>query len=144
MFNRFAYYLQTASKDSAVYVNYMCGKYYFEAKDYASAFAYFSKIADAENPYSVETWFRLGEISILVNKKPQQAAQYFSQVIEKDKESDYGYQARIELALIYHENAREEEAMSMLKEIMGTQKKRTYAIQAENIYNSFQNEIKQN
>jgi thioredoxin-like negative regulator of GroEL len=79
-----------------------------------------------------------------VNKKPQQAAQYFNQVIAKDRESDYGYKARIELALIYHENAREEEAMSMLKEIMGAQKKRTYAIQAENIYNSFQNEIKQN
>ena len=142
MFNRFSYYLRTAAKDQ-LYVNYMCGKYYYEVQDYFSSLTYFSKVADYENEYNLEAWFRIGEINLLVNRKPQQAVQYFEKVAAVDNESDYGYKARIELALIYNETSRKEEALNILKEIMSRPKK-TYAIQAENIYNSFMDDIRQN
>ncbi|MCL1910906.1 MAG: tetratricopeptide repeat protein [Leptospirales bacterium] len=144
MFNRFSSYLKAAAKDQ-LYVNYICGKYYYEVHDYPSSFAYFGKIADYENEYNVETWFYLGEINLLINKKQQQAVQYFERVIANDNESDYAYKARIELALIYNETSRKEEALDILKEIINRPKKKMiYAIQAENLYNSFKDDIRQN
>ncbi|MCL2025822.1 MAG: tetratricopeptide repeat protein [Leptospirales bacterium] len=142
MFNRFASHLRAAVKDQ-LYVNYMSGKYYFEVRDYPSSFANFSKIADYENEYNIEAWFYLGKINLLVNRRPQQAVQYFTRVIGRDIESDYGYKACIELALIYNETARKEEALDILKGVMG-RPKRIYAIQAENIYNSIREDIRQN
>ena len=143
MFNRFSSYLRAAAKDQ-LYVNYMCAKYYYEVKDYFSSFTYFSKIADYENEYNAETWFYLGEISLLVNKKQQQAIQYFEKIMGAESESDYAYKAHIELALIYNETSRKEEALNILKEIINRPKKKMiYAIQAENIYNSLKDDIRQ-
>jgi len=144
MFNRFSSYLRAAVKDQ-LYVNYMSGKYYYEIQDYFSSFTYFSKMADYENEYNIEALFYLGEISLLVNKKPQQAVRYFERILDIDSENDYAYKARIELALIYNETSQKEEALYILKNIMNGQKKKTiYAIQAENIYNSLKDDIRQN
>ena len=142
-FNSFTYYLQTWYKHTAPYVNYISGKYYYELKNYSSSFAYFSKIADLEHEFKIETWFYLGEINLLFNKKPQVASQFFNRVIENDKNSDFGYKSRLEMALILRENAKYEEATHLLTTIINEKAaKPTYVIQAENIYSAIQDDIR--
>lgn len=142
-FKRFAYYLQTWFKDTLPYVNYICGKYYFEIKDYASSFGYFSKIADSEHEHQTETLFYLAEINLLFYKKPQAALTYYNRVIENDKNSDYGYKSRLQAALILRENAKYEEAALLLRSIIDEKTaQKTYVIQAENIYSLIQDDIK--
>lgn len=136
-FKKYAYYMQTWFKDTQEYVSCMQGRYSMLIKDYSSAFAWFSRAAASENEYTLESLFHLGEISLLVNKKPQQAAGYFEQIVEKSRHSDYGYMAVLELARIYGESSRTDEAKMILKDVMSSDSQK-YAVQAENIYNALQ------
>lgn len=137
-FNRYIYFLQNNAADSNDYANYIQGKYYMELKDYRTAFAMFARTAATDNEYTIESLFILGEISLLVNKNFNMAADYFSKVAEKSRHSDYGCKAMLELALIYGETSRIEEAKMILKDIIKTDAGKIYAIQAENIYNALQ------
>ncbi len=136
-FNRFAGYLAGYYKGSSDYVSFMYGKYFYSLQDFRTSFYYFSKVSGTENPYSAESWFNMGNISLFADRNRQQAIAFYQKVIEKDRDSDFGYRARIELSIIYHEINRKDESLKLLDEIIGGPSNKIYHIQAQNLHDSF-------
>jgi tetratricopeptide (TPR) repeat protein len=136
-FNRFAGYLAGYYKGNSDYVNFMYGKYFYSLQDFRTSFYYFNKVTGTENAYCLESWFNLGNISLFADKNKQQAIAFYQKIIDRDMESDFGYRARIELSIIYHEINRKDESLKLLREIIAGPSHKIYHVQAQNLYDSF-------
>ncbi|PKL40886.1 MAG: hypothetical protein CVV44_04570 [Spirochaetae bacterium HGW-Spirochaetae-1] len=132
-FQRFAGYL-SKFPGNEVYLNYMYGKIYYDIKSYKNAYYYLYKISLNENDYMDETLFILGEISLYIYKNKSQALKYFEKIIDVNKDSEFGYRARLKLSLLYNEDGQQERTRDILLEILKSPRKKTYNIQAMNIY----------
>lgn len=132
-FNVYAAYVQKYP-GRAQLVNYLSGKLYFEAGQYAASYYYFYRVSQARNDYREEALYYLGGISLFHQKNAGLAMKYFQKLADEGASgSVYVVRAKINLAILLSESGNGKKAGDILNDIRTAPDAMLQKIQADNL-----------